>query len=426
MSDDLVTCYNCATEIDSDSEFQVINEHNYCMNCVVTCEVCDTSVASHNSIGGYCSECGFYCHNCDTASDNNESYEVDGDSWCQRCYENYTYYCESCDNTYPDSYSSCYVQGATYCESCYSDNCYYCDDCGDDFQYENPCDCRSGSSDRCNNCGTRNPIHEYSCKPDIVFHGKSKNNLYMGFELETEIGSDINDASTYASQALSGVAILKHDSSIGRGGRSGFEIVTQPHTHAQYRDKSSVIWETIDKLRTDYHARSWDTDTCGLHIHVSRKGFSSGAHTHRFLAFVYKNAEMMMKFGGRKSSYARFNDVWRFDEYDRPIFSLKHKLDINAPTERYSAVNTQNRDTLELRFFRGTMNPDGVLSALDLTQAMVEYTRDLRISDVQMGALTWEWFADYVTANNGLYPSLYSRMDKVQSVNINKPITLGA
>ena len=425
MSDEIITCYNCATEI-TDSEFQVINEHNYCMDCVVTCEACDTSVASDDSIGSYCQECGFYCHNCDTASDNNESYEVDGDSWCQRCYENYTYYCESCDTTYPDSYSSCYVQGTTYCESCYSDNCYYCDDCGDDFQDDNPCDCRSGSGDRCDSCGTRNPIHEYSCKPSLAFYGNSKDNLYMGFELETEIGSDISGASEYASQALSGVAILKHDSSIGRGGRTGFEIVTQPHTHAHYRDKSNVIWETIDKLRTDYHARSWDTDTCGLHIHVSRKGFSSGAHTHRFLAFVYKNAEMMMKFGGRKSSYARFNDVWRFDEYDRPIFSLKHKLDMNAPTERYSAVNTQNRDTLELRFFRGTMNPDGVLSALDLTHAMVEYTRHLHISDVNMGALSWEWFADYVTANNGIYPSLYSRMDKVQSVNINKPITLGA
>lgn len=425
MSEDIATCYNCASEI-TDGVIRVINEHNYCVDCTIVCYTCDDIVSSDNAIGEYCTDCGFYCDNCDEAHSMNNSYEVGDNAWCSSCHDNYSFYCENCSTTYPDNDGSNYVQGTTYCDDCYSDECYYCDNCDEAYQNSHPCDCNSGNGDRCTDCGTRNPIHEYSCKPSLVFYGNSKHNLYMGFELETEIGSDISGASEFASQALSDVAILKHDSSIGRGGRTGFEIVTQPHTHAHYRDKSSVIWETIDKLRTDYHARSWDTDTCGLHIHVSRKGFSSGAHTHRFLAFVYKNAEMMMKFGGRKSSYARFNDVWRFDEYDRPIFSLKHKLDINAPTERYSAVNTQNRDTLELRFFRGTMNPDGVLSALDLTQAMVEYTRDLHVSDVQMGALSWEWFADYVTANNGLYPSLYSRMDKVQSVNINKPITLGA
>jgi hypothetical protein len=149
---------------------------------------------------------------------------------------------------------------------------------------------------------------------------------------------------------------------------------------------------------------------------------------HRFIAFVYKNAPHMMKFAGRKSRFARFNDVYTFDEYDRPVFSIKHK--VGSPdrnhTERYSAVNTQNPNTIELRFFRGTMKASGVLSALDLAQAMVEYTRELRLDDVKLGALSWDWFADYVVSNNGLYPDLYSRLDKIQSVDINKKITANA
>jgi len=72
------------------------------------------------------------------------------------------------------------------------------------------------------------------------------------------------------------------------------------------------------------------------------------------------------------------------------------------------------------------MNTSGVLSALDLTQAMVEYTRELRLDDVKLGALSWEWFADYVVSNNGLYPDLYSRLDKIQTVDINKPIKANA
>jgi hypothetical protein len=120
--------------------------------------------------------------------------------------------------------------------------------------------------------------------------------------------------------------------------------------------------------------------------------------------------------------------VYTFDEYDRPVFSIKHKVGNpdRHSTERYSAVNTQNKNTIELRFFRGTMKASGVLSALDLAQAMVEYTRELRLDDVKLGALSWEWFADYVVSNNGLYPDLYSRLDKIQSVDINNKITANA
>jgi hypothetical protein len=132
----------------------------------------------------------------------------------------------------------------------------------------------------------------------------------------------------------------------------------------------------------------------------------------------------MMRLAGRKSTYARFNDCWGFDEYDRPYFTLKDKLNMGANNpwgngERYSAVNTNNRDTLELRFFRGTTKPSGVLSAIELAHAGVEYTRDLTLSDVKMGALTWDWFYDWVQGTNGLYPNLYTRMARVQGLSIN-------
>jgi len=136
----------------------------------------------------------------------------------------------------------------------------------------------------------------------------------------------------------------------------------------------------------------------------------------------------MMKFAGRKSSFARFNDCYSFDEYDKPVFSLKHKVahPRTQNTERYSAVNTQNIDTLELRFFRGTMNSSGVLATLDMAHAMVEYTRNLRLDDVKLGALSWDWFVDWVSDNNGIYPDLYNRIHKVSSVNVNYPVTLEA
>jgi hypothetical protein len=126
----------------------------------------------------------------------------------------------------------------------------------------------------------------------------------------------------------------------------------------------------------------------------------------------------MMKFAGRKSDYAKFSDVYLPDEYDRPSFTLKHKLNRQGHTERYSAVNTQNEHTLELRFFRGTTKPSGVLSAIELAHASIEYTRDMTLSDVKLGMLKWEWFYDYVEANNGFYPNLYERMAKVPQISL--------
>lgn len=425
--DNEMTCVSCGDDI---SEPIIIDEHNYCDDCAISCVSCSAIVTRDDSLGGeYCTDCGFICEFCENSYHTDDSYSVGNSLWCSDCRGDHAFYCERCGETYPDDNGSCYVQGNTYCDDCASNISYYCDDCDDYFFDEDPCECRDSEDDE-NSTGCRcrarsgEWIHDYSCKPTLTFYGSDKPNaLYMGFELETQIHGDYRNAGLYASGALAGHAILKSDSSIGR---DGFEIVTQPTTHAYYRENSDTLWSVIDKLRTDYEARSWDTDTCGLHIHVSRAGFSSGAHTHRFLAFIYKNAEMMMKFAGRKTQYARFNDVWRFDEYDRPYLSLKHKLDPHAPTERYSAVNTQNRDTLELRFFRGTMNPKGVLSALDLTQAIFDYTKNLRISDVNMGALSWEWFCDYVDTNNGLYPDLYERIYRVKDVNISKPIKMNA
>ena len=425
MSDEQdIECSYCHTVLDSDEQRVMSDGDIVCAECTLYCESCSTLMPNDDALRNddhvYCGECASICEYCSEVAHDDDTHIVGRSRWCTGCYENNTFYCNSCNESYPEHWSNYWVEGDTYCDSCYDSECYYCDDCDEYRLNGNDCECDSGARGE---CGCRGFIHNYSCKPNLEFKGHSRKGVYMGFELEMEIrgsSDDLQEAARFASSALSPIAILKSDASIGRDGYSGFELVTQPHSHAEYRDNSTLLWATIDKLRTSHKARSWDTNTCGLHIHVSRAGFTSGAHMHRFIAFIYHNSEMMMKFAGRKTDFARFNDVYTFDEYDKPVMSFKHKTGNpqRTPSERYSAVNTQNRDTLELRFFRGTMNPSGVLSALDLTQAVVEYTRELRLDDVKLGALTWDWFADYVRDNNGLYPDLYSRLPKIAGTSI--------
>ena len=43
----------------------------------------------------------------------------------------------------------------------------------------------------------------------------------------------------------------------------------------------------------------------------------------------------------------------------------------------------------------------------------------MTLADVKLGMLKWDWFYDYVEANNGFYPNLYERMSKVPRINLN-------
>jgi hypothetical protein len=303
-------------------------------------------------------------------------------------------------------------RGEYWCEGCFESDGFYCEEC--DQYYARGCtNCGEGGR------GSR-LINDYSYKPDPKFIGKDKNNLYFGIELEMEIRSgELDNSAKYVAENIGEWVYMKQDSSINQGGYRGFELVSHPISFSSWSD-FPLFDKTLDYLREHQEARAWDAKSCGLHIHVSRAGFKSGAHTHRWLTLIYKNAPEMMKFAGRKSDYAKFSDVYKYDEYDRPYFTLADKVASprQVSTERYSAVNTQNEHTLELRFFRGTTKPSGVRSAIQLAHASIEYTRDLTLSDVKIGALSWEWFYDYVEANNGFYPDLYERMSKVRSLSV--------
>ena len=388
----------------------------------IPCDECGVDMNEDDALGTdsgsrVCNGCYRSCDRCDWSATENDSWHtVSGGSWCESCWEDHSFYCDHCEETYSDSSTGSYtVNNERWCEHCTSDDANYCEDCGEYYPDGDSCECG----------GSAGQVHNYSFKPNPVFHGQDPNGLYMGFELEMSFPDITNNL---YSMAVSGVeplenddvCYLKSDASIEG---AGFELVTHPHTLGAY-EQASDLWKYIEHLRTNYGARSWDTESCGLHVHVSRASFKSGAHTHRFLSLIYKNPREMMKLAGRKGSrYARFDDVYKPDEWGIPQFNLQEKIHRGHRTERYSAVNTNNDYTLELRFFRGNMKREGIMTALELCHASVEYTRDMSVSDVKLGMLRWEWFYDWVSANNGLYPNLYLRMSKVPSVSFtSKPL----
>jgi len=317
------------------------------------CEPCVLAlVADYGGLDNF-----FYCEQCDSYELRDESYTYNDNRYCETCYDNCVGHCEDCDDHY------------------WTDDGHHCDD------------------------GLSNLIHDYSYRPRTHFFGDGK--YHFGFELEVESNHDSRrEGAEYVVNNLGNHAYLKQDGSLN----NGFEIVTHPHTLEEYQKKFN--WGCISGLGERGY-RSWNTRTCGLHVHVSRTAFGNvtkrseilkaQSHELRFIKLIYDNQRQIERIAGRSSSYAKFNDKG----------NLANRVKYGTQDDRYEAVNSQNQETLEIRVFKGSLKPARVLSAIELVHASVEYTRDLKVSGSN-NALKWIHFVRYVADNSTTYPNLVS------------------
>ena len=303
-------------------------------------------------------------------------------------------YCEPCENNVHFDNSGRH-RGTRYCNSCIRDNVYDCDDCGSEVW--------SGDDHDCDEDNRSTIIHSYGYKPNPIFFGKGT--YHMGFELEVEArNSSRFDTAKMAQEILGEHAYMKSDASL----EDGFEIVTHPHTLEYYQEQFE--WSVLTKLRRQ-GIRSWNTTTCGLHVHVSREAFGGTvnynsspqdimhmqAHQLRFMKLIYDNERQVSRIAGRaNNNYASFSDKGKLV----PKVKLGHSMHGHC-----AAVNTENYATIEIRVFKGSLRKERVLSALEFVTAGVEYTRDLKISG-KNNALSWLRFTAYVSQEAEKYPNL--------------------
>ena len=332
---------------------------------------------------------------------------VNGEIRCLPCSEKYKeseggtdefFYCECCEAEWHHSYSIYYL-GERYCESCHDDNAYRCDDCGDECWSGDDHYCESDDDDY-----EDSPIHSYSYRPSLNFFGEGK--YHLGFELEVEVrNTSRHEGAELAQDVFGGRVYLKEDGSLN----NGFEIVTHPHTLSEYQKEFN--WAGLDKIKRS-GIRSWNTSTCGLHVHVSRTAFDPvripnmsieqrilkrQAHELRFMKLIYDNERQVGRIAGRGANhYAGFHDKGKL------VRKVKSGYQENG---RYSAINTENDATLEVRVFKGSLRPERVLSALEFVTASVEYTRNLPVNG-KNNALSWLRFTGYVAEHAETYPNL--------------------
>ena len=337
---------------------------------------------------------------------------IDGDNKCQICLNEYLeennetledhyFYCNCCGH-YRFHEEETQWAGEAHCQNCYDNNVYTCSDCNDQYWDGDDHDCSESYGGL---------IHDYSYKPRPYFFGKNdKERIFMGFELEVEIiDGGMREHAEEVTKSLGEHAYLKYDGSL----EHGFEIVTHPHSLDSYRKE--FAFESFRKFRQD-GLRSWNTSTCGLHVHVSRTAFgdspydnrtrsdiikSRQLHELRFIKLIYDNQRQVCRLAGRTSnSYANFQDKGNLTN------KVIHGNDVGG---RHAAVNTYNENTLEIRIFKGSLHEKRVLMALEFVHSAVEYTRDLKVNGKNK-ALSWLAFSGYVHANQEQYPHLHEMM----------------
>lgn len=357
--------------------------------------------------------CGTTCSHCEKRIRDSQIIEIGNSdhSWrgCRSCYS------EACEK---EEFFSCLWCGNTLLRDslAWEDNrVFTCDNCDDRI---NTCaDCGNyydSEGDR----HYHEVIQDYGSHPRPRFYPDEQQQYYLGFELEVEVDPD-SDKYEIAEELLRKVnqsitdskyLYLKEDGSLD----NGFEIVTHPFTLEFHQQFDLSFLERL----TSQGVRSWDRDTCGFHVHISRSAFASRvmgqgrgryskAHELRFTSLIYLNREKFIRFAGRQSNdYASFYD----DDSDSVTTHVLRKAKGHENT-RFQAVNVQNSNTIEVRIFRGSLKRERVLANLEMVHACVEYTRNLGESVVKSftgyeldTALRWNRFRSWLLVNEKFYP----------------------
>jgi hypothetical protein len=363
------------------------NQTMICADCgaVIDCE--EYANADGEIICEDCTNNYYLCDCCERITHRDDLVPIDGcrEYVCERCADSNYYRCDHCYE-YVSLRHVWVDRNMTICDHC-GDNYCICEDCGhvihsDDIHY-------IGGYCFCDECAPshRNVIWNYDYKPEPIFYGELSDVVkgYYGIELEIDNGEDKREAARVIQDAGGDCIYLKHDGSLSC---DGFEIVTHPATldyHMKY-----MPWRDIISAARDYNYVSHDAGTCGLHIHASRSLFGADRMTQDLniaktillidfwwdqyiVPFSRRNYQQLDNWAKKPNAYITASD----SEYDA-IYKAKQ----TSEYDRYKAVNLRNYNTVEFRFFRGTLRQDTIIASIQFIDTLINYVSGIELKDL--------------------------------------------
>lgn len=261
---------------------------------------------------------------------------------------------------------------------------------------------------------SRNPVTFFGLMPYGPYNvaegeGDPTFNMpYYGVELEVSCHKvTLDDALERTMSALPvRSALCKSDSSI-QG--MGYEIVSAPGTINWHRQ----IWREFFKSSRKY-LRSWDMESNGLHIHVSRMCMSRDEQD----AFTFffdnsKNIKFIQTVAGRS-----------LHRWATPYF--KDDASENGSNGKYQACNITKTNTLEVRIFRGTVHPAGFFKALEFVDALRQYVVESDVSNTVniTSNMVFSKFLEWITTKQTDYPVFFKWLQHRKFLNPNGAVNV--
>lgn len=218
-------------------------------------------------------------------------------------------------------------------------------------------------------------IFPYSYNPHFIFYHLPEekawhNKLYFGIELEIEDKQNIKWNTVIGN--LPEFVYCKSDSSL----RNGFEIVSHPATF-NWLKQHKIQWDKVLNLRTQGFT-SLETNTCGMHIHLSKSAFNS-CHLYKFMRFIFRNKSFIRYISQRNS--AKELEQWASLKETSNISAKRAKYKGNLSCNRHIGINLLRDTSIEIRIFKGTLIPDFFWKNIEFCKALYDFTFNTSLQD---------------------------------------------
>lgn len=202
-------------------------------------------------------------------------------------------------------------------------------------------------------------IRGYHSRPDLKFFGEGPK--YFGLELECD-GSCAKGTDTDVLHIFEGHMDRFYFNSDGSLS-NGFEAITHPMSPSEML---KVNWERITNRMEDCYYDN-DDETAGIHIHISRNFFHGEKNIGRLVRMFSENFYDMIKFAQRPEYKA---ERWA----DRVSgTSRQYAIDWYENARRagrYTAVNLQNYNTVEIRLFHSLPDANHIKACIQLVDVL--------------------------------------------------------
>ena len=173
-----------------------------------------------------------------------------------------------------------------------------------------------------------------------------------------------------------------------------WEIVTMPATLASHEDPNVFDYSRMFRAAKKLGYTGSENDTSGIHVHVDRAFFTDSNLASSIMYYILENdwGHVARIAGRAESSYAKNLKVVKNmskTSYEGlagyvEIKKVFENLNGNYIDDRYSCINIMNRNTIELRFFKSTLNIKAFYAILQFVDAFARYVEHICLEFMAM------------------------------------------